>query len=172
MIRQTCLVSGAVALLTACAITQPPVVDTDTARPIAFIVMDADESGALDRGEWEAYGNAMFDKLDLNGNGQLRDREIDRSFEAFDLDGSGVLTHEELFFPFLDRDQSTDITREEFNGHFIIHGLDPDRDHRVTREEMRVRRHDAFTVFDRNASGLVTLDELDVEGSPFSPFRL
>ena len=90
MIRQTVCLAASLALLAGCAITRPPERSADTARPIAFILMDADESGALDRGEWEAYGNAMFDRLDLNGNGELRDREVDRSFEAFDLDFESV----------------------------------------------------------------------------------
>lgn len=169
MIRFTSLLALPLVVLAGC--TGYPKDPPNETLPIGFVILDADGDGNVTRDEWEAYGEAVFAKIDLNRDGIVRDQEIAKSFSVFDLDANQVLTVDEIDMKVLDTNHDGVISPSEWDGHLVLHGFDEDRNDRVPPEEFRVRRWDTFTVLDRNATGRISTYEVPSPTQPFSMYR-
>lgn len=103
-------------------------------RP-SFELLDADNSGALSRDEFEAHAKARFARADSNGDGVLdaqelaqmgpkhKERRTERMLQRMDADGDGALSLAELGaggprrgdpFAMLDKNGDGAVTAEEF----------------------------------------------------------
>ncbi|MEM9044248.1 MAG: EF-hand domain-containing protein [Pseudomonadota bacterium] len=169
------LVSLAAALtVAACSVdrTAAPVpIPPPSSASKGFDHVDQDGDATVSQAEWDGHAASTFVILDRDASGILTDVELNEGFGAFDIDGDGVLTPEEVDAPELDLDGDGVISREEWVKANVIDKYDTDGDGRISDREFRKRRTSAFEAYDSDLNQTVDKIELDPAGRRFTVFK-
>ena len=132
-----------------------------------FDALDANQDGVIDQAEWEAFSARLFDRIDLDGDGQASAEELDDAFEAFDYNKDGMIDGHEAPLVIILGDDNGDgrVAPEEFNAiDWARDSIDVDADGRISREEFGKARREVYdrADFDRSA----TLGRSEFEAAP------
>ncbi|MEM7668934.1 MAG: EF-hand domain-containing protein [Pseudomonadota bacterium] len=166
--------AGAVAglaLVTACASGPAPEPPGPLPGGPSFAAVDADADDHIAEPEWENHGERTFIRLDADESGELSPAELNSGFDAFDLNGDGILSSHEVDAAAFDVNEDGVLSREEWalaNAHGRV---DVNGDGKVDRDEFRARRAGNFQSYDRDLDRRVSRVELASDAPRFTLFR-
>lgn len=146
------------ATLAACASSGP----TNQGTLEVLAKVDRNEDGATME-EWMAHGDRTFTELDVAGDGNVTVQDMEEGFDAFDIDGDGVLFRWEFDSPDLDANKDGQITPDEWDGALVHSRMDTNGDGRVTRSEARTYSARGHRSWDRDGDGRVSRSEAAVD---------
>ena len=138
---------------------------------VHFTSVDQNADDHVDQPEWESHGERTFDRLDADGSDSVTADEVNAGFDAFDLDGDGVLSPNEVDAAAFDLNEDGKLSREEWelaNAHTRI---DANGDGQIDRDEFRARRSLNFQRYDVNRDQRVSRIELSEDAPGFTLFR-